>query len=128
MADPNRRPEAPRPLHPSERTALLAVLEAAEFDGRDALVAQVDSAHVVARCPCGCATVDLAVDPEAPAAPSEVSIVPNGAAVLGEGGDEIGGVLVLLDDGRLATLEIYSYGDPIAAFPPADRLRPAAPQ
>jgi len=126
MAD--RRPEAPRPLHPSERATLLAVLEAADFDGRDALVAQVDSARVVARCPCGCATVDLVVDPDAPPAPTEASIVPNGAAVLGEDGDEIGGVLVLVDAGRLATLEVYSYGDPIAAFPPTDRLRPAAPQ
>jgi hypothetical protein len=53
---------------------------------------------------------------------------PNGAAVLGEDGDEIGGVLVLVDAGRLATLEVYSFGDPIAAFPPTDRLRPAAPQ
>ena len=126
MAD--RRPDDPRPLRSSERDALLAVLEAADFDGRDALVAQVESARVVARCPCGCATVDLAVDADAPVAPGDASIVPNGAAVLGADGDEIGGVLVLLEGGRLATLEIYSYGDPIPAFPPAARLRPAAPQ
>src|SRR4051812_48911037 len=62
----NSRPELPRPLLPEERATLLAVLNYADFEGRDALVEQVDSSRVKWYCGCGCATVNLSVDPAAP--------------------------------------------------------------
>jgi len=118
-----RRPAtAPRPLRPEERAALSAVLNYADFDGRDALLAQVDSARVVGYCGCGCATVLLAVESAAPAS-SSGSPIPNEATIIGADGDPLGGLLVFLEDGYLATLEVYSYDDPISPFPPMERLK-----
>ncbi len=34
----------------------------------------------------------------------------------------MGGILIFLEKGWLASLEIYAYGDPIAAWPADDRL------
>jgi hypothetical protein len=111
----------PRPLRPEEREGLLALLGHADFDGRDALLAQVGSARVVGRCGCGCATVDLAVDT---AAARCATPIPNEATVLDDRGDAIGGVLLHAADGRLSTLEVYSdHGDPIERVPPPERLR-----
>ena len=102
--------------------ALSAVLNYADFDGRDALLAQVDSARVVGYCGCGCATVLLAVESAAPAS-SSGSPIPNEATIIGADGDPLGGLLVFLEDGYLATLEVYSYDDPISPFPPMERLK-----
>jgi hypothetical protein len=118
-----RATKSPRPLQPEERATLLALLSYADFDCRDALLDQVDATRVVGFCGCGCATVDLSVD----AAPSTTSVahpIPNEAVVLDEGGDAIGGVLVFVRVGYLASLEVYDYaGDPINPFPPTERLR-----
>jgi hypothetical protein len=101
----------------------LAVLNYADFDGRDALLAQVDAARVVGFCGCGCATVDLAVDSAAPAS-SSASPTPNEATVLGADGEPIGGLLVFVKDGYLAMLEVYAFsGDPISPFPSRERLK-----
>jgi hypothetical protein len=54
-----RARRSPRKLTAAERDALVAVLTHADFQGRDALLEQVDAARVVAHC--GCATVDLVV-------------------------------------------------------------------
>ncbi len=59
---PPRADQRPRPLTKAERDALRAVLGAADFAGRDSLLAQIPSARVVGRRGCGCATVDLEVD------------------------------------------------------------------
>jgi hypothetical protein len=118
-----RATKSPRPLQPEERAALLALLSYAAFDGRDALLDQVDAARVVGFCGCGCATVDLAVE----GAPSTTSVehpIPNEAVVLDEDGDGIGGVLVFVREGYLASLEVYDFnGVPISPFPSTDRLR-----
>jgi hypothetical protein len=68
-------------------------LNYASFDGRDALVEQVDAARVVWFCTCGCATVDLAVD-SAQATASVAYPIPNEAIVLSDDGAEIGGALI----------------------------------
>lgn len=118
-----RATKSPRSLQPEESAALLTVLNYADFEGRDALLNQVDATRVVGFCGCGCATVDLAVD----AAPSTTGMahpIPNEAVVLDTDGDAIGGVLVFVRDGYLASLEVYDFGGvPISPFPPADRLR-----
>ncbi len=117
------RADLPRPLLPEERHTLLAVLTHADFDGRDALLAQVGGARVVGYCGCGCASVHLGVDRQTPGAPRTRSPIPNEARVLDDVGEPVGGVLVFLDEGYLALLEIYSYEDPLSPFPPLDRLQ-----
>lgn len=116
-------PEPPRALLPEERATLLALLNHADFEGRDALVMQVDATRAVGACPCGCATVGLVVDPTAPSAGKTYRPIPNEAHVLGADGEVIGGVIVFTESGYLSTIEIYTYlGDPIATFPPLDKL------
>lgn len=116
------RPELPRPLLPEERATLLALLNYADFRGRDALVKQVDSARVDGYCGCGCATVDLSVDSAAPSARKTYRPIPNEASVVDLDGESIGGVIVFPDDGYLSLLEIFWYEKPISPFPPLDRL------
>ena len=117
-----RRP-VPRPLLAEERAALLALLRHADFEGRDALVEQVEQARVTAYCRCGCATVDLEVDCAAPSAHRTYRPIPNEATAVDENGEPLGGVIVFAEDGYLSLLEIYSLGqDPIVQFPPPERL------
>jgi hypothetical protein len=118
-----RAAKSPRPLQPEERAALLAILNYADFDGRDALLDQVDAARVVGFCGCGCATVDLAVESE-PSTTRVAYPIPNEAVVLDDEGAAIGGVLVFVSEGYLASLEVYDYGGvPINPFPPTERMK-----
>jgi hypothetical protein len=118
-----RATKSPRLLRPEERATLLALLNYADFDGRDALLAQVDAARVVGFCGCGCATVDISVESE-PSTTSVAHPIPNEAVVLDDDGDGIGGVLVFARDGYLAGLEVYDFnGVPISPLPSTDRLR-----
>jgi hypothetical protein len=100
----------------------MAILEHADFDGRDALIAQVDSAQVNSYCSCGCATVDLSVDRTRPAASHPAGPIPNEATVLDADGEPVGGIIVFVDEGYLELLEIYWFDEPISPFPPPDRL------
>jgi hypothetical protein len=118
----NSRAELPRPLLPEERATLMAILTHADFDGRDALVTQARTAQVDSYCGCGCATVGLEVDRTTPPAVNARSPIPNGAGVFDADGEEVGGIIVFLDDGYLCNLEIYSWDDPIAPFPALHRL------
>jgi hypothetical protein len=109
-------------LDPAEREVLRALLDYADFKARDALLAQIDDARVVGRCGCGCATVDLQVE-SPPVVEALSSPLPNEANVIGTDGEEIGGVLVFVKDGRLSTLEVYSNTEePIDPLPPTSRL------
>jgi len=116
-------PLNPRPLQRDERATLLALLNHADFEGRDALVEQVDAARVNGGCGCGCATVNLIVDPAAPSAGRTYRPIPNEAHVVDADGEYIGGVIVFTEDGYLSTLEIFSISDPITPLPPLDRLQ-----
>lgn len=116
----NSRPK--RPLEAEERAVLLAVLRHAEFEGRDALLAQVKASSVVGYCECGCASVSLAVDPSAPPAHAASSPLPNEAEVLGPDEGCVGGVLIFLTHGYLSYLEVYDHGERISPFPPLERL------
>jgi hypothetical protein len=118
-----RAAKSPRALRPEERAVLLALLNYADFDGRDALLAQVDAARVVGYCGCGCASVDLAVDCS-PAMTSVAHPIPNEATVFGADGEAIGSVLVFVRDGCLSMLEVYDYfGEPISPMPTTKHLR-----
>ena len=75
---------------------------------------------------CGCATVSLVVNPDAPRAPTAPSPVPNFASVFDAEGENIGGILIFVLDGYLSFLEIYDYfqeSHGISPFPPIDQLK-----
>jgi hypothetical protein len=121
--DSERFPERPRPLRAEERAVMLALLNHADFEGRDEFLSQVGRTRVIGRCACGCATVVLAVDASRPQA-AVASPIPIEATVLALDGQGIGGVLLFAADGRLSELEVYSFTDePISAFPPPEQLR-----
>jgi hypothetical protein len=99
---------------------LLAVLNHADVQGRDALLAQAATALVTGYCRSGCATVDLTVDRTLLAAeqwqkrPRTVG----GPTVEDADGEPIGGLVIFLDDGYLSLLEVYNLtGHPITPFP-----------
>lgn len=106
-------PSAPtslRPLTDRERAILDGFLSF-DFPGIDELRAQVHALWVASEqsCPCGCGTVGLVADRALmpAAAPSPL---PVGAEIPGDGDIALGGMIVFLLDGYLASLEIYSYG------------------
>ncbi len=112
-----------RPLTPSER-GILDLLLAQEFPDAARLRAQLPHTQAIGQCSCGCASVDLEVDRGLcdPAA-GRGSPVRSEANVLDDAGQPRGGVIVFLRDGYLSRLEIYSYFEPISAWPQANRLQ-----
>jgi hypothetical protein len=118
----NSRPELPRPLLAEERATLIALLEYADFDGRDALLGQVEFARVDRYCGVD-ATVSLTVDTNVPSAGRTYRPIPNEAEIVGANGEPLGGVIVFADDGYLSYLEVYWYDDPISPIPPLDQMQ-----
>jgi hypothetical protein len=117
------RTDLPRLLLPIEQDTLRALLDRANFPGRDELLAQIESATVVGYCTCPCASIDLDVDrthPRGPDVPGRT--IPTQASVLDAAGEEIGGIIVFVDEGYLSALEIFDYGEPISPLPPLERL------
>src|SRR6202035_425029 len=78
------------------------------FAGADELRAQVAYATVTGKCPCGCATIDIAVSRVAPVWSHPSRVVPVDINVIGEDGAIAGGIILFTDDGYLSSLEIYS--------------------
>ena len=109
-----------RPLTPEERDAL-AFLLTADFPGAEELRAQVPFAEASGRCPCGCATIGLEVDPMRAVAATVVERVPVSAS--SKSGSD--GLLLFVDDGYLSCLEIYSIEDETpSVFPPPSAFEP----
>jgi hypothetical protein len=86
----------------------------------DALRAQAEGARVVRQCECGCAMIDLAVDPAA----REAEGVGQSNAVEARGRGRTDGrpppdLILFVDDGRLRSIEIVSYGEPVFETFPA---------
>lgn len=77
---------------------------------------------MIAECGCGCATVSLSVDTNA-AGPAPVT---SGAPVSADisGGDQYVGIVLLVHDGYLSYLEVYSIGEPVRLLPPVEEIRP----
>ncbi len=102
---------ASRPLDPNER-ALLDGLLAFDFDGVAALREQARGVRAAPGCTCGCGSLHLFV--AATSSPSTAaSPIPAAGAVLDDAGEEIGGLLLFLDAGRLSYMEVHSYFDPL---------------
>ena len=109
---------APRPLTRTERTLLDALL-AHDFTGADLLRAQLDTVTATPGCTCGCGTIDLHVPGSAPNA-GVAGPAPVEGTVHGPDGRPTGGVLLFVEDGRLARLDVTSHGDPLPVPDPAD--------
>jgi hypothetical protein len=98
----------------------LSFLLEPEFPGVEALRLQAGTASVVGRCECGCATIELATDPAAPAA--EVVREPNAVEARGRARDDgrpPPELSLFVRDGRLSSVEIVSYDEPVFDVFPA---------
>ena len=82
---------------------------------------QLERATVASRCPCGCASIDFAID----GAPAPLG----GLRVLGDflagDGESLYGALIFETAGALAGIEVYGLaGGPPAVLPQPSELRP----
>lgn len=111
-----------RALTADERYALDSLLSV-DFDGAEALRLQAASALAgEPTCDCGCGSVRLIVGDATPRSTS-ASPVPNELDVMGPGGEPVGGVILFVNDGKLAELEHYYHADvPHEGFPAASTL------
>jgi hypothetical protein len=118
----------PRPLTERENE-ILAFLLSAEFPDVEKLRRQAQTAQVIGRCECGCATVYLRVDESMPTA-DEVG-QSNAVDAAGRPTADDGPppeLILFVKGGRLSSIEIVWYGEaPIGEFPPPDAFeRPIA--
>ena len=106
---------------------MLDFLLAVDAPGIDELRAQSATAGVVGRCTCGCATIDIAVDrSRAPAAPFTRSPAIEARTELSEDPEKARELLLFVDDGWLAGVEIVYHGaEPPREFPPPETFLPA---
>ena len=111
---PDDLSNARRPLTPTERALLDALLDH-EFDGAAELRAQALRATASTGCECGCVTIDLHVPDDVPvsatAGPAQVE-----GTVVDAAGEPIGGVLLFVEHGRLAGLEVHSHDEPLPVW------------
>ena len=110
-----------RPLTQNER-ALVNGLLSQSFEGVEALREQAKNlmADAIPGCTCGCGTINLLPNREAPRSRA-TSPVASAGVVRDEAGAEVGGLLLFLEDGRLASLEVYSFDEPLP-LPPVERV------
>jgi hypothetical protein len=94
-----------------------------DFAGVPELREQAAEATVTATCPCGCPSVTLHVPGGPPASACRSRLAPAEARRAPD--DELPtDVILFLDDGRLAGLELVWYSDaPPTSWPPAGELR-----
>ncbi|MGY1803435.1 hypothetical protein ACI78T_09140 [Blastococcus sp. SYSU D00922] len=109
----------PRELKPGER-ALLDGLLAQDFEGVAELREQVEQVRAGPGYTCGCGSIDLLPAPSSPASTAG-SPVPAEGVIRDASGEEVGGLLLFLDAGRLSLLEVHSYGDPLP-LPPVEHV------
>ena len=114
----------PRPLTERE-AAVLQFLLSVDAPGVNALRQQASVASVVARCPCGCATISLSVDRSlAPQSSIRRSPAIDTQRPLTDDLGEANDLLLFLDDGWLESVEIVYYGEPPPEFPSPDVFLP----
>jgi hypothetical protein len=109
-----------RPLTAEEVRLARWMLEHGDPDGRSFLP-QLERAHVVSRCPCGCATIDIEVDGHPPASGI--------GRILGEFSfaheDDVSAIFIYEADGVLGGLEVYGLsGDAPKVLPAPEMLEP----
>ena len=112
-----------RPLTQAERDLVKWLLEHGNAEAR-ALLPQVERARVVARCSCGCASVDFAVDGKRASPKSGMSVVSDYRWDSPEG--YLFGVFAFAREGQLSGIDLWSIDGRATAreLPKPDRLRP----
>jgi hypothetical protein len=86
---------------------------------------QIEHATIVAKCDCGCPTVDLAVPDEVPRSPVQTPnrLAPVEGRVHPVAEEPVADIILFVDDGRLSCLELVTYVDPAPSeWPPLDRV------
>jgi hypothetical protein len=113
-----------RGLNVDEKRVLLHVLRG--WEGGTPYLQQLPTIQVTGRCGCGCVTVYMQTpdsEEEEPAQPLPVE-----ATLVSDSGDPVGGVLIFESNGKLTTLEAYSFhDDPSLSWPPNDRIQVESP-
>ena len=99
----------PRPLTAREAETLKFMLSAA-FPGNEVLREQASRALVVEHCTCGCATIDLGLQSDAPVAP-EIQGAPLIQTRARDMDAHPAGLMLFVRDGRLSSLEIVWYDE-----------------
>jgi hypothetical protein len=92
----------------------------------DALLAQIPHARISSRCGCGCATVYFELGADAmpgPVDPAREPVVAEADIVTADG-ECPGQILVFVHRGCLSWLEVCSWDEPIATWPPLEQLQP----
>ena len=115
------RNDEPSPLTADER-ALLEALLSHDFPGVMELREQAQ--HVLAKrgCRCGCGTIDFASDGSPVPRSGAVNPAPVEGVVMDRDGEEVGGLILFVGDGLLASLEIYSYAPGHLPLPPLEQV------
>lgn len=79
---------------------------------------QATTAQVVAKCPCGCASIDLLVDRATEASPIGAFATINADSTDRDDPDHLHTLIAFIRDGYLQSIEIVYYNDsPPATFP-----------
>ncbi|MCO7238919.1 hypothetical protein [Aeromicrobium sp. CnD17-E] len=94
--------------------ALLDALLSFDFEGVEALRVQAAGLKVSDGCTCGCGTINLFPSDAHPPLSDARSPVPAEGRVVNGAGEDVGGLLLFLEQGRLSSLEVYSYDEPLA--------------
>jgi hypothetical protein len=102
-------PVDPRRLNPAEYRVMRHIL-LEEFDGHEALLAQLDRAEVVGSWGPGSVSVDLRV-PDAAAAHGVSGPVPKRSLITDDNGELVGELILWVTEGVLSALEYAWYGD-----------------
>jgi hypothetical protein len=124
MVDPVPIPED-RPLTPQEQGIVRWLLEHGQPDAV-AYLPQLDRARVVSRCPCGCASIDFAIDGVVP--PPEVGMHVLSHYVWQTYDGTYCGIFVFSRGGLLAGLELWSADgmEAVSSLPAVEWLRPTS--
>ena len=102
------------PARSAARSHGCSMLLAHEFRGVAPLRVQARTVLAAKGCECGCGTLDLVPQgTDLPRSDAD-SPVPVEGSVFNLDGEEIGGLLLFIRDGLLATFEIFSYDKPMA--------------
>lgn len=112
--------EEARPLTDAEAAALSFML-APDFPGFEQLRAQAETARVVARCGCGCASIDIAVDRET--TPPALAALAGCSATAASRDPKVTHLMLWVDGDYLSGLEL-AWIDMTEEFPSPEMFDP----
>jgi hypothetical protein len=111
-----------------EQADLLDAFLSHDFPGVETLRAQTPGLLARRGCLCGCGTIDLLPQRGGLEPSTAVSLVEVIGHVVDGDGNPVGGLMLWLEDGFLASLEVYSYDEPLP-LPAVNRVEwQSAPQ